>query len=656
MKRLISVLPLVAIMTVGAAGKSAFHTREVHLDLARQMESVNFICDYIDLIADFGYTTLKLYFEGRIKTPTTQALPDEECYSAEDIRRITEKAASRGIEIVPTVGALGHAEHFFRDGRLRHLSEEREGFGRWGKCSAPSTFCPSLPESKDFIACHLTEVAAMFPGPIVGAGLDESWNMGFCRLCAERRKREGFGGIFAKHVEFVNKVLNKAGKTMAMFDDFYEFFPERLAECPKNVLLYHWIYDKQVSRWGHRGHFAQRIRKDLLREYAREGMKAVATGSLYFDYDNIRSLTEYAASAGCRGMCFSQWEMTDRGHGQFVPCVAAFGKYWRSPERYIAHDYARDGLAEVFPKLTEAEKDAIAPTMHIHLDLPPSSIAGTLNRQPRQDWVLSCEAAIAAFRRSAYAPGAEVARRALSPEALADDYVCQLRMAVAKERLRLIGPALSSPRREPARVECARKELAEVRAELAEIAARRREQQTVWRRACHPERFAEPAEKALVLCDQLMSLSAEAPKDEWWLELALSMPEYHMVPRWNVLVKVDGQWRRIASGGWKAEMRDWANFEQIVPFRLKGCPSDIRIEYNGCGPCSLTYISLENRTDRYGPRALTKTEGLVCNAENLLVDNWKTASFGWPDTMECFHRTELFNMTSAVEFRLGKID
>ena len=652
MKKVISALLLVSATVFGAERENAFKVREVHLDLARQMESVDFICDYIDLMADAGYTRVQLYFEGRLKTPTTQALPDEECYSAGDIRRITEKAAARGIEVLPMVEALGHAEHFFRDGKLKHLSEERDGVGRWGKCAHPSTFCPSLDETKEFLRRYITEVAAMFPGPCIGTGLDESWNMGFCRLCAERCKKEGFGGIFARHVEFLNDVVNKCGKTMVMYDDFYEFFPEYLKECPTNVVFCHWIYDRYVSRWGHRGHFAQRVRRDLLREYSHLGIRSVAAGSLYFDYDNIRSLTEYAAAAGSGGMCLTQWEMAGRGHGQFVPAMAAFGKYWKSPDRYIARDYAREGLEAVFPKLTDAEKDAIAPTMHIHLDLPPSTIAATLNRRPRQDWVLACEAAIAAFRRSAYAPGEEIAPRALSPEALADDYVCQLRMAVAKERLRLIGPALSSPRRERGRVAQSRRELAAVRSELVEIAARRRAQQTLWRKGCFPSEFAAPAENGVKVCDRLLALGEEAEEDEWWLEAALSMPEYHMVPRWNILVKVDGKWRRIACGGWKAEMRDWANFEHIVPFRLNGVPSDIRVEYSGCGPCSMTYISLENRSGRYVPKALTKTEGLVRNAENLLVDNWKTTSFGYPDTMDCFHRPELFDIVSAVELEL----
>ncbi|MBQ2630468.1 MAG: family 20 glycosylhydrolase [Kiritimatiellae bacterium] len=635
-----------------------FPERVIHLDLARQMETLDFVKDYIDFAADNGFTCVKLYLEGRLRTPTTQVMSDEETYPVETIRAIREKAKSRGIEISPSVEALGHMEHFFASGKYRHLAEERDGDCRWDMNGRCTTICPSLPEAREFLAKFLTEVAEMFPeSRVVGVGMDESWHMGFCRLCRERRKKEGFGGIYIDHVKFVNGVLNRAGKTAKISDDFFEFFPERLAECPKNVLLSHWIYDRYVSRWGHRGHFAQRIRVDLLRRYRELGLQAMSSCSMWYDYHNIRALTEYAEAAGCAGMLFSQWEMQDRFHGQFAPVAAGIGEYWRRPNDFVAKDFAHIGLSKVFPKLTDEEKDLIVPTMHMRLFAPQTSLTATLNLDPRVDKLVTMEAAIRAFRRSAYAPGPEIAPRALSPEALADDYVCQLRIDCARERLRLIGPELSSPHRSPERVTKAREELAVVRAELVELAARRRAQHAVWRRGCRPVEIADKIDKAIAVADELAALPVAASEDEWWLEFDLSMPEYHQHPYWDVYLKTDegGAWKRIEGGYWKAGMRDWANFERIMPFRFDARPVALRIEYHGRGPCSMNYATVENRGVRLGPKSITRTEGLVRNVENLLVDNWKSAAFGWPDTMETFHRPELQEIVSAVEFDLKEL-
>ena len=185
------------------------------------------------------------------------------------------------------------------------------------------------------------------------------------------------------------------------------------------------------------------------------------------------------------------------------------------------------------------------------------------------------------------------------------------------------------------------------------MAERRRVQQDVWRRNCFPQCFDQPAMDGLEVVDELFALGETAAEDEWWCEAALSMPEYHMHPYWSIYLQVDGKWVQIASEGyWKAGMRDWANFEKIFPFRLNGTPTDLRIAYHGRGPSSMTYLSVESRDKRLGPKALTKTEGLVRDPENLLVDNWKSTSFGWPDTMETFHNPALQDVVSAAEFEL----
>ena len=50
--------------------KVDFEIRAVQLDLARQLESMDFILNFIDFIAEKNYNTLFLYLEWRIRTRT----------------------------------------------------------------------------------------------------------------------------------------------------------------------------------------------------------------------------------------------------------------------------------------------------------------------------------------------------------------------------------------------------------------------------------------------------------------------------------------------------------------------------------------------------------------------------------------------------------
>lgn len=65
---------------------TTFQLRLAQLDLARQMETLPYIRDFIDFAARCGYNGVMLYLEDRIKTKSYPFPKDHECYTEEDIR------------------------------------------------------------------------------------------------------------------------------------------------------------------------------------------------------------------------------------------------------------------------------------------------------------------------------------------------------------------------------------------------------------------------------------------------------------------------------------------------------------------------------------------------------------------------------------------
>ena len=86
-----------------------YKIRAVQLDLARQMESMEFLKGFIDFIAENHYNTLFLYLEWRVRTKTFD-IGKKDGYSAEELKEIIEYAETRGIDVIPGLAALGHAE------------------------------------------------------------------------------------------------------------------------------------------------------------------------------------------------------------------------------------------------------------------------------------------------------------------------------------------------------------------------------------------------------------------------------------------------------------------------------------------------------------------------------------------------------------------
>jgi len=204
-KQLLGLLACALAVVANAA--EPWKIRAVQLDLGRQMETVEFLKDYAEKISGAGMNTLVLYLEGRVKTPSAPFLDDKVCYTPAQMKEVVDHAAKFGVECVPVVSILGHAELFMRDKEMRVLAEDRRsGF--------PTTFCLTNPETRAFLEKYIAEVAAIFPSKNFHFGFDEAWRVGTCERCKVIRKEKGFGPLFTEHVKFAHELAVKNGKRM----------------------------------------------------------------------------------------------------------------------------------------------------------------------------------------------------------------------------------------------------------------------------------------------------------------------------------------------------------------------------------------------------------------------------------------------------------
>jgi len=217
----------------------AMEFRAVQLDLARQMETLEYIYGFTDMITRHGFNTLVLYLEARIRTASFPWLPEDESYSPDDIRKIVAHAAAQGIEGVPVVSNLGHGELFLRRPELAHLWELREGVpNRLGADDPGMSFCLSLEESYTFFEAYFSEVAALFPSPWFHVGCDEFFDFACCSLCRQHSKGEAAQtALFVRHINRTHGILKQLGKRIMMWDDMFEHYPSALDSIPTDIVM-----------------------------------------------------------------------------------------------------------------------------------------------------------------------------------------------------------------------------------------------------------------------------------------------------------------------------------------------------------------------------------------------------------------------------------
>ena len=639
------------LVAIAVAFSVRAEIRGVQLDLARQMEPVSFISNYIDRVAALGVNTLQLYLEGRVATRSF-TLPAGECYTAEEMRGLVAHAAEREVAVVPVVSFLGHAEHFFSRPGLDDLSEESRGGATFGG-SRKSTFCLSNPKTLEFIDRYVGELAEIFPGRDFHAGFDESWNTGRCPDCAAKAAKDAGDSLFAECILAVHGILAKHGRRMWMWDDFFAFHRAALERTPRDIMLLHWNYSGNISSRGARDNFGGHERRDYLADYARLGFEALTVD--WSNADNITSLADYARKHRTAGFVVGQWEEFFRFTASSLPRVRARVLLAENPGRELCGDPFRAAAAELLPSLSPVEIDAVTEILHSSPPVTaPYCVDAAVGRGLRRAVRFGDRLAVETLAKSALAPRAgEVVDDPLSERAIVDDLVQTARTGLLSDEAIAIASLLTDPMRTAADVAAAKARAAEMRKVAVEVRDRRLVQHAKWRTGVKG-RIDRGAGDFVQFADRVARLpDGPAPKDEKRLELCLTLVDFYGRPQWKVEGLFAGEWRRIALGGWKPKHGEWAAFGQYVTFKSETMPERIRLTYTGMGPASLRYLQVEDREGVVRPRAVVSAEGPVSGASNLLVDDTSEAVFGSFDAMYRIRNPRSEPRPAVVELELG---
>ena len=305
----------------------------VQLDLGRQKERFDFIKGFVDNAKKWGYNTIILYIECSIRTTVTTFLDKEDTYSLEELKEIVEYIESSGLTLIPAFENFYHIEKLLQYKEAAEFSEfadERtEGRG-WAneRFKRGSVGCTSNPDFNKFFDAYITEICSVFHGEYIHMGLDEVFEFAECPRCKARLKA-GWRNkeIFFAQVIHNYELVKSMGKTMLMWDDFFEYY-DVVAELPRDIILCHWNYGFIGSET--KGHWTNRVRKDWLSLYDRLGFKYIfcAYGSNASSTYNIDTLTDYALKHKPIGAILTIWERAANFYNGIYPLIALCGKLW----------------------------------------------------------------------------------------------------------------------------------------------------------------------------------------------------------------------------------------------------------------------------------------------------------------------------------------
>ena len=302
----------------------------LQIDLARQKENLKYVKSYIDFAAANGYNSVLLYLENAVRTEDTHFFNPEDTYSTEEVKEIVAHADSKGIDIIPAFENLGHMEKFLAYKELSHLSElaDCNTKSRFGRSAPGNTVCPSNPEVYAFTEKYIRDVCALFKSPYVHMGLDEVFDFAICPRCQEQLANgKTKTDMFLEHILKTHALVTSMGKTMMMWDDFFEYI-DVIDELPRDIIFCNWNYVHIGDEPG--GHWTNRIKRDWFHYYDKLGFRYIFCPGLKTSSAlmNIESITEYAEKYHPFGALMTAWERSDGFYLGGYPSIAYAGRKW----------------------------------------------------------------------------------------------------------------------------------------------------------------------------------------------------------------------------------------------------------------------------------------------------------------------------------------
>ncbi len=287
--------------------------RGLQYDVARgQTVNVDWWKRVIRSLARYKLNAIMIYGENDYRFEAYPFLGREGTFTPQKARELSEYAHRYHLQLIPQFESLGHASAVLRHEQLADLRE----------AGSPWVFCTSNPKTWQFLETVIDELCRQFPyAQYIHIGADEfEWQFGKCPKCRAKVEKVGYAGLYAEHLNRLNEIIRKRGRTMLFWPSHGGPRPELsylTIKAAKAGLL---NLDCIPTEWIYHGP----ARYPQIKQYQDLGFKdvwaspAVVCFSIIWPdyrttYRGIRGFLRAGAERGIKGAMTTTWEWMQGG-------------------------------------------------------------------------------------------------------------------------------------------------------------------------------------------------------------------------------------------------------------------------------------------------------------------------------------------------------
>ncbi|MBO9633011.1 MAG: family 20 glycosylhydrolase [Chitinophagaceae bacterium] len=272
-----------------------FSTRVVMDDISRgPISTIDHIKYQIRRLAEIKINYLTFYIEHVVKTVSHPDIaPTDGHLTIADIRELSAFASNYHIQLIGSFQSFGHFEKILALPAYRSLG------------ATSNLIDPDNPAAQQFLTDVIGELCDAFSAPWFNVNCDETFDLGQGSTKAAVDKM-GIAAYYARHIRFLDGILQKHQKKMMLWGDFAIQHEEVLDMLPKDLTWLTWEYGIPASfdKW------TQPFSKRGLSFMVCPGI--LNSNRLFPDHEmavkNITAFAKAGKESGARGVFTTVWD------------------------------------------------------------------------------------------------------------------------------------------------------------------------------------------------------------------------------------------------------------------------------------------------------------------------------------------------------------
>jgi len=280
--------------------------RMVQYDIARgNTVNVEYWKRWIRELSRLKVNQIMLYMEDDYRFDKYPFLGRPDTFTPAKARELVDYARQYYVDLVPQIESLGHAAALLSHEELKDL--------RLG--SDAGTLSPCADRTLPFLDDLFGELAAAFPqSPLLHVGGDEVWGFANDPRCGALVNEVGEEGVYAFHLNGLQKSLVARQRTLAFWGDEVLNHPKVAESLTHDAVVFDWHYGDQPSY--------PSIQFFQERGFRRLYVCPAVHG--YFDvypqyrlaFGNIAGFVRAGIERGVEGACCTTWGMNVGGNAE----------------------------------------------------------------------------------------------------------------------------------------------------------------------------------------------------------------------------------------------------------------------------------------------------------------------------------------------------